>query len=91
MSSNQIVDYLGKGPLASRPSAPPVADNALAVWLDSDTGLLSVWNGSTWVDPINTTSLANLDLSGFPKTNPGGNKGWLNGNDIDGFTLMVGP
>lgn len=47
-ASTLITDYLGKGLASARPAAPPVAPNALALWLDTDGGALWRWNGTNW-------------------------------------------
>lgn len=48
--STLITDYLGTGTAASRPVAPNLPTGCLGVWLASDTGEASLWNGSTWQD-----------------------------------------
>lgn len=48
--STLITDYLGTGTIASRPTAPNLPAGCLGVWLASDTGAASLWNGSVWQD-----------------------------------------
>jgi hypothetical protein len=49
MSSTRITDYLGAGLAASRPASPTVPAGALAEYIATDTGAISVWNGTSWV------------------------------------------
>jgi hypothetical protein len=48
-NSTLIVDYIGRGLDADKPSgAPPIAGNALAAYYAIDTGILYLWNNSVW-------------------------------------------
>ena len=47
--STLITQYLGEGTAASRPATPSVAAGCIAFYYATDTGALTVWNGSTWV------------------------------------------
>jgi|WetSurMetagenome_2_1015567.scaffolds.fasta_scaffold58348_3 hypothetical protein len=46
--STVITDYLGYGLAAARPATPNIPTGCMAWWWSTDTGVLSVWNGSTW-------------------------------------------
>jgi hypothetical protein len=54
MSSVLISEYIGRGPIGSRPAAPDVASGVAAFWFATDTDILSVWDGSTWQDVVPT-------------------------------------
>jgi hypothetical protein len=49
MTATRITDYLGAGLAAARPAAPAVAVGALSEYIATDTGAISVWNGTAWV------------------------------------------
>jgi hypothetical protein len=49
MASTRITDYLGAGLASARPVSPPVAAGALAEYIATDTGTVSVWNGTSWI------------------------------------------
>jgi|SRR5882672_11052521 len=49
MTITLITDYLGAGVAASRPVAPVPPTGALVVYIATDTGVVSVWNGTSWV------------------------------------------
>ncbi len=48
-NSTVIIDYLGEGLAAARPASLPIAATALGLYFATDTGALSIWNGSAWV------------------------------------------
>jgi hypothetical protein len=50
MTTTLITDYLGRGLLSARPSSVAVAAGAAAFYYATDTGNLSLWNGSSWVN-----------------------------------------
>lgn len=62
-----LTDYLGVGLAANRPATPAIAPTALALYLATDTGVLSAWNNgtSTWitVTTSSTTLTAMLDAA----------------------------
>ena len=64
-SSREIVDYLGAGLLAERPTPPPVDATALAVYLAVDTGDIAAWFVDHWA------TIANLG-GGGPTPTTGG-------------------
>lgn len=61
-NSTLIVDYLGEGPAASRPVSLSIASTALGIYRASDTGAVSYWTGSAWVD---ATSGLPVELASF--------------------------
>lgn len=48
MTNTVIKSYLGFGLAANRPSSPSVDANSIAFYFATDTGVLTVWNGSSW-------------------------------------------
>lgn len=50
MATGNLKYYLGVGAIADRPVAPDLYPDCLGIWLDDDTGLLSLWNGAAWED-----------------------------------------
>jgi hypothetical protein len=48
MSSSKITDYIGSGLAASRPATPSLATGATGIYYATDTGALTVWDGSAW-------------------------------------------
>lgn len=72
---SRLVDYLGYGVLADRPTTPDLYAGALGIWLSTDTLNLSLWDGAQWVDvpiPLDLSSLQDAaddtaaDLAGVP-------------------------
>lgn len=61
-SSTLIVDYLGSGLHSARPASPSIPTGGIAFYLETDTGDLCVWNGSSWVTP-NSTRVASVNLT----------------------------
>jgi hypothetical protein len=51
MSSTLITDYLHVGTHASRPESPPMPSGGAALYYETDTLHLFLWNGSAWVEP----------------------------------------
>lgn len=50
MASGRLIDYLGVGVIADRPTTPDLHTNTLGVWYSTDTSTLSVWDGTAWED-----------------------------------------
>ena len=50
MASGLLLDYMGTGPIASRPASPTLHTGTLGLWYAYDTGVLSAWDGSVWAD-----------------------------------------
>lgn len=48
--SSILVDYLGEGLASARPASPPISPTAVAFYYATDTHILSIWNGSAWVN-----------------------------------------
>lgn len=48
MASGRLIDYLGSGLAASRPASPTLISASLGAYYATDTGDLSVWDGSSW-------------------------------------------
>lgn len=49
MASGALKDYLGLGLASARPTTPALATGVAGYWYATDTGALSVWNGTAWV------------------------------------------
>jgi hypothetical protein len=49
MASTLIADYVGRGLASARPSSPSVGTGATSVYIATDTGAVSLWDGSAWV------------------------------------------
>lgn len=47
-NSTKITDYVGSGTHAARPATPPISSSALALYRETDTGILYVWTGAAW-------------------------------------------
>lgn len=50
MASGLLLDYMGTGPIVSRPASPTLHTGTLGLWYADDTGVLSAWDGSVWAD-----------------------------------------
>lgn len=48
MASGRLIDYLGSGTLAERPATPDLHAGTAGIWFATDTGTLSVWDGTAW-------------------------------------------
>ena len=48
--STVITDYLGEGVAADRPVSLNISPTALGLYYSTDTGTLSIWDGSAWVE-----------------------------------------
>lgn len=51
MASGRLVDYIGKGTLAARPASLTLTTGAMGLYYATDTGAISVWDGSAWQTP----------------------------------------
>lgn len=47
MASGRLADYLGRGPVADRPTTLDLHPEAVGFWFDAATGL-SAWDGTAW-------------------------------------------
>jgi hypothetical protein len=63
-TSTLVTDYLGYGTAASRPASPNLPTGAVGIYFATDTGAVSLWNGSAWVTISSSqlNSMANLDI-----------------------------
>ena len=59
MASGLLLDYMGTGPIASRPASPTLHTGTLGLWYADDTGVLSAWDGSVWADVSGAVSSVN--------------------------------
>jgi hypothetical protein len=59
-NSTLIIDYIGYGTAASRPTTPPVASGVLALYFATDTLVMSGWTGASWVTLTSSVSHAGL-------------------------------
>lgn len=50
MASGRLIDYLGVGVIADRPTTPDLHPDTLGLWYATDTGTLSAWGGAVWED-----------------------------------------
>src|SRR6478609_3037554 len=82
MVSTLIIDYLGRGTLADRPTPPPVSTDCLAIYFATDVHTIAKWNGIAWEDMVGVDDLAGLDLSSLPSSNPGSGQPWLNAGAV---------
>jgi hypothetical protein len=48
-SSTSILDYVGRGLHSARPTTPPIAAGATAVYYETDTTNTFIWTGTAWV------------------------------------------
>lgn len=48
MADRSIVDYLGAGVAASRPTTPSLGSGVCGIYYATDTDVASLWDGSTW-------------------------------------------
>lgn len=48
-TSTLIVDYLGADVAASRPASPNVPTGGTAIYYATDTGAVSIWDGTAWI------------------------------------------
>ncbi len=82
-ASTLIVDYVGRGSHAARPATPNIPTGATAVYYETDTTIVFVWDGSAWhalnaATPGSVTSVALsvpasslFGVSGSPVTTTG--------------------
>lgn len=64
MASGRLADYIGVGPIASRPAAPNLYAGTLGLWFATDTGVLSAWDGTSWEDIVSVDSIVAAQPSG---------------------------
>jgi hypothetical protein len=74
-ASSLITDYIGCGLAAARPATPSLATGAFGIYYATDTGALSIWNGSSW-SPLSgsgtvTSVTASSPLTGGAITSSG--------------------
>lgn len=62
-ASSLITDYIGVGTAAARPATPSLATGAFGLYYASDTGALSIWNGSSWSSLSGTGTVTSVGLS----------------------------
>ncbi len=60
-ASTVITEYLGVGVAASRAVSPNVPTGGAAWYYATDTGVVSVWNGSAWVN-VSSTNIKTASL-----------------------------
>lgn len=48
MASGRLIDYLGEGLLADRPTTPDLHTGTLGLYFATDTTTLYAWDGTTW-------------------------------------------
>lgn len=74
-ASSLIVDYINVGLAAARPATPSLATGAFGLYYATDTGVLSVWTGSSWTTLSGsgtvTSIIASLGLTGGTITSTG--------------------
>lgn len=73
MASGRLVDYLGRGLAAARPAAPVLHTGTLGLYYATDTGVLSLWDGSAWDtlaggDVVGPASVTDSHLAQFDGT-----------------------
>ena len=68
--SSLLTDYIGEGTAASRPATLDIAATALGLYYATDTFVLSLWNGASWVTALTTTAAANYQHSPADPTAP---------------------
>lgn len=64
MASGRIVDYLGYGTAAARPASLSLTTSAIGIYYATDTNALSVWDGTAWVAPTLSGSVAWGSITG---------------------------
>ena len=52
MASGRLIDYLGHGDAADRPTAPDLHTGIFGLWWSDDTSELSLWDGTVWIEDI---------------------------------------
>jgi hypothetical protein len=73
MTSSILTDYLGQGLASARPTTPPIATTALALYYADDTGVLSLWDTQTsaWVTVVGGGTALSAVGTGLTITSPG--------------------
>jgi len=69
MASVLISEYMGRGPVSNRPASPNVPSGVAAMWFATDSGILSVWDGSSWNDIVPAGSLSVVQSAVVAQTN----------------------
>lgn len=64
MASGRLADYIGVGPIASRPAAPDLYAGTLGLWFAPDIGVLSAWDEASWEDIGSVDSIVAAQPSG---------------------------
>ena len=52
MASGRLIDYLGADLIANRDATPVLHTNTLGLFYATDTGELSAWDGSAWIENV---------------------------------------
>jgi hypothetical protein len=52
MASGLLIDYLGHGNIADRPTTPNLFTGSVGIWWSDDTTELSLWDGAAWQEDI---------------------------------------
>lgn len=88
MASGRLADYIGVGPIASRPAAPNLYTGTLGLWFatDAGAGVLSAWDGASWEDIAKVDAIVGMQATG----------GWQDGDLLiysaaDGAFVAVPP
>lgn len=76
-SSTVIQDYLGRGTFAARPPTPPVPAGAMGFYFATDTVVLYVWTGASWV------------IAGSGTGGGGGGGATYDWNPLDGMAGLI--
>lgn len=53
MASGALTTYLGYGDIGDRPATPDTFAGIPSFYFATDTGVLSIWDGSVWTDSFN--------------------------------------
>lgn len=62
-SSSKITDYIGCGLAAARPATPSLASGSFGIYYATDTGALTIWNGSSWSSLSGSGTVTSVGLS----------------------------
>lgn len=87
MASGALRDYFGVGLIADRPPAPDLYGATLGLWLATDTGVLSGWDGATWSDLTSPGG----GLPGFEPTGGWSNGALLQYSSVQGAFVEIPP
>lgn len=64
MYSTRLIDYIGQGLAADRPTAPNIPAKAIMFYVATDTGVQSIWANNTWNTVGGSYSGTTLSLDG---------------------------